>query len=168
MISLSNTLSFARAPLAFVFLIENTSLRIIAIVLAMITDSIDGYIARRSHRTTQFGAILDPAMDKFFVFFLLSVLLYEKTLLPWQAGAMLARDFSLCAFGVYLGISGKWSSHVVTSVRWSKITTAMQFIVLICVTLGMQLPWYVFTFFIFSGILSFIELFQIKNRKENN
>ena len=33
----------------------------------MFTDSIDGYIARRSKSVSRFGAILDPAMDKFFV-----------------------------------------------------------------------------------------------------
>src|SRR5581483_12415887 len=99
MLNLSNSLSLLRAPLAFLFLLENTTLRLVAIVLAMLTDSIDGYLARRYQGTTRFGAILDPAMDKFFVLFALVVFVLEKKLLLWQAGAMLSRDFALCLFG---------------------------------------------------------------------
>lgn len=160
MITISNGLSFARAPLALLFLVENTTLRLVAIFLAMFTDSIDGYIARRSKSTSQFGAVLDPLMDKFFVFFLLGVFLIEDKINLWEVSAMLARDFALCAFGVYLTISRKWSTHRYVSVRWSKITTALQFIVLICLTIGLTLPWYVFSIFILSGCLAFLELFH--------
>ena len=66
--SFSNTLSLLRAPLALLFLVEKPYLRLIAILLAMLTDSFDGYLARRSSSVTQLGTILDPAMDKFFVF----------------------------------------------------------------------------------------------------
>ena len=39
----------------------------------MATDSLDGYLARKYHKTSQFGAFLDPLMDKFFVFFAVSI-----------------------------------------------------------------------------------------------
>ena len=65
MLSLHNGLSFLRAPLAFLFLIENTTFRIVAILLAMLTDSIDGYLARRCKAVTRFGAILDPRWTNF-------------------------------------------------------------------------------------------------------
>ena len=95
MLSLSNSLSFLRAPLAFLFLIDNTPCRLVAIFLAMLTDSIDGYLARRRRTATQFGAILDPAMDKFFVFFALTGLFLESKLALWQGCAIVARDFKL-------------------------------------------------------------------------
>src|SRR5579863_8478989 len=100
MLSLSNSLSFLRAPLAFLFLTESPALRVTAILLAMLTDCIDGYLARRRLTVTKFGAILDPAMDKFFVFFALTILLFEGQLHIWQAIAMVSRDFFLIAFGV--------------------------------------------------------------------
>ncbi len=165
MISLSNGLSFSRAPLAFLFLIENTSLRIAVIILAMLTDSIDGYLARKHNSATQFGAILDPAMDKFFVFFILGVLLFEHKIETWQACAMIARDFSLCVFAIYLGLSGHWNTHEFSSVKWSKITTAVQFLILIGITLQISFPWYFYAFFIFSGALVFLELLQMRIRK---
>lgn len=162
MITLSNSLSFARAPLALLFLFENTTLRLLAIFLAMFTDSIDGYIARRSKSTSQFGAILDPLMDKFFVFFLLAIFLIEGRITVLETTAMLTRDFLLCAFGIYLITSGRWANHRYVSVRWSKITTALQFVVLIAITMGFYLPPYLYLIFVLSGALSFVELLQIK------
>lgn len=167
MLSISNALSLLRAPLALLFLIEQPFLRLTAILLAMFTDSIDGYIARRSRSVTQFGAILDPAMDKFFVFFALGVLMMEGQLLSWQACAMISRDFFLCLFAIYLGLAGRWHSHKYGSIRWGKITTALQFIVLIGLTFGFAFPWYVFALFIISGCLAFIELFQLSIARRN-
>ncbi len=160
--SLSNGLSFLRAPLALLFLVDSTFWRITAILLAMLTDSIDGYLARRYRSTTQFGAILDPAMDKFFVFFALGVLLMEQKLAMWQAGAMISRDFFLCAFGLYLSFSGLWEAYKCKAIRWGKVTTALQFFVLIGLTLHFTFPWYVYTLFILFGCLAFLELLQIK------
>ncbi len=161
MLSLSNALSFLRAPLALLFLIEKPFLRLAAILLAMFTDSIDGYLARRSRSETQFGAILDPAMDKFFVFFALGVLTLEGHLMPWEACAMISRDFFLCLFAIYLAIAGKWQSYQYRSIRWGKITTALQFIVLIGLTLNFAFPAYIYILFIVSGCLAFVELCQM-------
>ncbi len=167
MLSLSNSLSFLRAPLAFLFLIENTSFRILAIFLAMLTDSVDGYLARRQRTTTQFGAILDPAMDKFFVFFALTVLFLESKLAIWQACAMISRDFALCLFGIYLSLSGRWGSYEFKAIRWGKITTAMQFLILIGLTVGLSVPIYVYGIFILFGVLAFVELFGHKRLSTN-
>lgn len=162
MFSLSNSLSLLRAPLAFLFLLENTTLRITAIVLAMFTDSIDGYLARRSQSASRFGAILDPAMDKFFVFFALVVFLVEGRLEVWQAAAMISRDFFLCLFAIYLSVAGLWQTHEYRSIRWGKITTALQFIILIGLSMNIVFPAAVYFTFILLGSLAFIELFGLK------
>src|SRR5690348_3310287 len=135
MINLSNSLSLLRAPLALVFLLENPMLRIMAILLAMLTDSIDGYLARRSKTTSRFGAVLDPTMDKFFVFFALGALFIEHKIELWQALMMVSRDFALCLFGLYLSLSGLWQTYEFRSIRWGKITTGLQFLILMGVTL---------------------------------
>jgi CDP-diacylglycerol--glycerol-3-phosphate 3-phosphatidyltransferase len=162
MLSLSNSLSLLRAPLALLFLIESTTCRIVAILLAMLTDSIDGYLARKRQAVTRFGAIQDPAMDKFFVLFALSVMFTEGKLELWQGCAMLSRDFFLCLFGLYLSLSGYWESYKFTAIRWGKVTTALQFIVLIGLTLGIIFSSYLYCVFILFGLLAFIELWQIK------
>lgn len=136
MLSLSNALSFLRAPLALLFLSENLTYRVVAILLAMLTDSIDGYLARKRQSVTQFGAILDPAMDKFFVFFALGILFLEGRLSLLELSSMISRDFALCVFALYLSLSNKWKTYSCQAIRWGKATTALQFITLIALTLG--------------------------------
>lgn len=160
MITLSNSLSFLRAPLALLFLFDNINIRLAAIVLAMFTDSIDGYVARRSRSTSSFGAVLDPAMDKFFVYFVLAVLLNEGKIKLWESLAMLSRDFFLCVYGIYLRITGKWGGYTVRPIRWGKVTTALQFTILLSITLALAFPWYIYLTFILFGALAFLELCQ--------
>lgn len=162
MLTASNSLSFIRAPLAFLFLQDNSTLRIIAIILAMITDTIDGYLARRSQSVSRFGAILDPAMDKFFVYFAMTVLFVESKLAPWEMAAMLSRDFFLCLYGLLMVATGRWKSVIFRAIRWGKATTALQFIVLIGLVLGVSFPWPIFASFVVMGWLAFMELFQIR------
>ncbi len=166
--SLSNSLSFLRCPLAFLFLIDNTAVRVVAVILAMITDSVDGYFARKYQGITRFGAILDPAMDKFFVFFALTVCVLEKKLAPWQACTMISRDIALCTFGIYLALSGYWQSYQFRAIKWGKISTALQFFVLIAHILQITLPWYTYLLFVLFGTLALIELFSFKKTAVNN
>lgn len=162
MLTASNSLSLVRAPLAFLFLQESSTLRIIAIILAMITDSIDGYLARRSQSASRFGAILDPTMDKFFVYFAMTVLFMEHKTASWEMAAMLSRDFFLCLYGLLMAAAGRWRTIVFRAIRWGKVTTALQFIVLIGLVLGISFPWYIYISFIIMGWLAFLELFQIR------
>lgn len=165
MFSLSNGLSLLRAPLALFFLSQSMFLRLAAILLAMFTDALDGFLARKSRSTTQLGAVLDPAMDKLFVFIALGVLLYEGQFEAWQAVAMLTRDIFLCIFGIYLKLSGKWQAYQFRSIRWGKATTAFQFLILIGLTMKLTIPAFVYTVFIIFGLLAFVELFQMVKKQ---
>jgi CDP-diacylglycerol---glycerol-3-phosphate 3-phosphatidyltransferase len=158
MITLSNGLSIIRIPLALLFLWHNIYVRIIAIVLAMFTDSIDGYFARKYKSASKFGAFLDPAMDKFFVYFILSIFLYENQIYLWQAFAMISRDFALLIFALFLTVTKKISTYEVKAIRWGKVTTAMQFCILIGLTLNLNFSWYIYALFVLLGFLAFIEL----------
>ncbi len=153
-------MSFLRIPLAFLFLSESYYLRCIAIALAMITDSVDGYLARRNQTVTLFGAVLDPATDKFFVYFGLSTLFFEGKLLVWQVLAMISRDVFVCLFGLLSVVVGGWKSLVIRSIRAGKITTALQFIVLIGLVLQMSFSWITYSAFVVMGGFAFVELFQ--------
>ena len=165
MITLSNSLTFLRAPLALLFLCTSAPLRLVAIGLAMLTDSVDGYLARRWCATSRFGAILDPIMDKFFVIFALAIFLQEGQIDVYQALATISRDFFLCAFGLYLGLSGRWQTFECKAIRWGKVSTALQFLILLGLTLGLTFSWLVYGFFILFGVLAFFELCKlIKSR----
>jgi len=165
MFSLSNGLSLLRAPLALLFFSHSIVFRLSAIILAMFTDALDGFLARKRRSTTQLGAILDPAMDKLFVFIALGVLLAEGQFAIWQAAAMITRDVFVCIFGIYLKLSGKWQAYQFRSIRWGKATTALQFLVLCLLTLHVAIPPLAYTIFFLFGLLAFVELFQLVKKQ---
>jgi len=158
MINPSNALSCLRLPLAFCFLIENSIVRLLVVLLAMITDIIDGYLARRYKYTSKLGAALDPIMDKFFVYFVLSVLFFQQKIELWEAATMIARDFFLFGFGIYLLLTKRWKSFEFHSVRWGKVTTGAQFIVIISLIFLPSIPSALYFLFIFFGLFTFLEL----------
>lgn len=160
----SNFLSFLRAPLALLFLFDNPFCRAFAILAAMATDSLDGYLARRFRTTSQIGAFLDPLMDKFFVFFIVSAFIMEGNLRLWEALALISRDFAVLLFGFYLGLRGTWSNFQFRSIWSGKITTTLQFFVLLGLTFHIAIPVYIFWCFIALGILALFELYFIEQQ----
>jgi len=164
-VNISNTLSFLRAPLALLFLKQSVLFRLFAIIMAMFTDSIDGYIARKNNTVSKFGAILDPVMDKFFVTFILVVFFIEQNIELWQILALLSRDFFLFLYGLLVAVRKNWKTMKIKPVSWGKITTALQFFVLIGLTLNFSFPWYIYCSFVGFGMLAFLELVQKRGEK---
>ena len=160
--TLTNFLSFLRAPLALLFIIDNPISRCVIIVLAMITDFLDGYLARRWNMTSQVGAFLDPLTDKFFVILAAIILIQEGKLELWQALTMISRDFAVLLFGIYLSIRGFWSRFKFQSIWSGKIVTTLQFLVLLALIFNYSISPYFFIIFIGLGLLALIELFSIK------
>lgn len=160
----SNFLSLLRGPLAFLFLIDNPIYRAAAVVLAMITDCLDGFLARRYKKVTQLGAFLDPLMDKFFVFFCVATLLNEQALTIWQALSLLSRDFAILLFGIYLALRKSWADFQFRSIWTGKITTALQFFVLLALIFKVKVPEPIFICFIALGILALFELYFIERQ----
>lgn len=159
--NLSNTLSLLRAPLALVFLQSNPSYRLLAVFLAMLTDSIDGYLARKWNSTSVFGAIIDPLMDKFFVYFALLALFADDAIPLWACFTIVSRDFFVVIHGLYLQISGKWKNYRFQSVKFGKLTTALQFFVLASLIVGYSFPASFYLIFILFGCFAFIELLSL-------
>jgi CDP-diacylglycerol--glycerol-3-phosphate 3-phosphatidyltransferase len=107
-------------------------------------------------------------MDKFFVVFCLGVLFSEAKLAPWQAMMMLSRDFALCLFGLYLSLAGLWHSYKFRAIRWGKITTALQFVILIALTWDYKIPSFLWAFFVIFAGLALVELFQFKKSVQSD
>lgn len=168
MITISNGISFIRAPLALLFLIDSVSIRITAIILAMLTDGIDGYLARKYKSVSKFGAFLDPAMDKFFVYFALGIFIFESKIRVWQAVMMISRDIALCVFGLFLAFTKRWAAYEFQAVRWGKITTALQFCILIGLTISLTFSWVLYSLFVVMAVLAFFELLQTVKKNDNS
>jgi len=61
-------------------------------LLAMATDQVDGWLARRQGRTTPLGSLLDPVADKVLVLSTMVVLVGEGAFPGWMVAAIVARE----------------------------------------------------------------------------
>jgi phosphatidylglycerophosphate synthase len=157
--NLPNFISLLRIPLAFVFLQENPLYRALAIVCALASDGLDGYVARRFRLNTQFGTLLDPFTDKFFVIAACLTMIHEHRLTLAEACMLICRDFSVVVFGCYLIFRGRLAKYRFRAILCGKITTVLQFIVLFGLALHISFPPFVYLMFIVLGVLALVELY---------
>lgn len=162
MFTLPNLITLIRIPCALAFLQENIMIRAIAIMVAMISDGLDGYFARRYDQTSRLGTLLDPLADKIFVIFVLSILWEEQKIALWQIASMLCRDVSVICFGIYLVVRGKFGAYQFRSIWFGKITTTLQFSVIFAIVCQAQIPNPVYGLFFILGILALGELYLTK------
>jgi CDP-diacylglycerol---glycerol-3-phosphate 3-phosphatidyltransferase len=164
MFTLPNFITLLRFPLALVFLQDNPFYRAIAILMAMLSDGLDGYIARRYGKISRVGTFIDPLADKIFVLFALGALLNENRLFFWEAAAMLCRDFSVVLFGIYLGLKGTLSQYQFRAIFCGKVMTALQFFVLFGLIFQVHFPAGVFILFIGIGLAALVELYLSRTK----
>lgn len=141
------------------FLQESVALRALALFLAMLSDSLDGFIARRYGKISRVGTFLDPMADKLFVVFILSIFIAENRLNWLEACTMLGRDFAVIIFGCYLAWKGTLSQYQFRAIWCGKITTALQLCVLMGMTFNMHIPSYIYLIFVALGIAALVELY---------
>ena len=76
--TLANALTALRAlllaPTVFSVLGERWAIALVVFAVALVTDILDGWVARRRHQVTLAGQLLDPAVDKAFYVGLFSAL----------------------------------------------------------------------------------------------
>jgi CDP-diacylglycerol---glycerol-3-phosphate 3-phosphatidyltransferase len=61
--------------------------------VAMATDWVDGWLARRSGHASAMGSLLDPVADKILVLAVLIVLVDRGVFAGWMVAAIVAREF---------------------------------------------------------------------------
>ena len=63
--------------------------------VAMATDQVDGWLARRRNQTSAFGSLLDPIADKVLVLAALAMLIAEGVAPAWMVAAIIAREIAV-------------------------------------------------------------------------
>lgn len=165
MFNIPNFLSLMRVPLALLFLQANPTYRALAIFIALTTDYLDGFIARRFHLVNRLGTLLDPISDKFFVFFVLGVLIRENRITEIEAALFISRDFSVMIYGCYLALRGRLANYQFRAIWCGKITTVLQFLLLFALAFGIPFSPYFYTLFIILGVLALGELYLFDRGK---
>ena len=111
--------------------------------LGIVSDAVDGYIARVHHQRSQLGTLLDPIADKCLILGTLISLSAIHGLPPWMRVPawfnliVISRDVLLLAgAAVMFVITTRWT---VQPSRLGKWTTAMQMLVVLGVLLGLPM-----------------------------
>lgn len=155
---LPNIISLSRFPLALLFLSDSILCRVGAILLALCSDYLDGFLARKQGCVSRLGTILDPLSDRFFVLFAAGVFFFEERLTWWALIALFARDLFLFFFWGYMRLKNSWENFRCQATLWGKVTTVVQLIILLALTLNMVFPPAVFFALVILGAFTFGEL----------
>lgn len=123
-VTIANALSLSRAlltlPLVWALETGRLTLAVGIIVAAVVSDFLDGYLARRAHQITDIGKLLDPIADKFILLGVMVFLIMDpERQFPLLFFVLLGvRDITVSNIALYLmdrrqevfetNLPGKW------------------------------------------------------------
>lgn len=134
--NLANRLTMLRIVLAAAvfgaLLADGTAWHLAALVMflaAIVTDWLDGWLARRTKSVSPFGKVADPIADKILVLGTLIALIQTKELaIPlWAVFVMVIRELIIGGVRVIAGAQGK----VLAADRFGKVKTAVQLVIIL-------------------------------------
>lgn len=145
MFNLPNILTMIRVALIPVFVIlfywptpRSNLMAAVVFIIAALTDLLDGFLARKLHKTTKFGAFLDPVADKIMVCVALVLIVefysvhvseffpHMNLLVSIPAMIIIAREITVSALREWMAELGK---RAMVAVSWvGKWKTTIQLI----------------------------------------
>lgn len=140
--TVANIVSLSRIPLGILgaYFVSNRIILLIIIVVAWITDLIDGWISGKKSR---FGAIIDPFADKIFILLVGIALL--KSLPLYLILIFFSRDiFTAIAFLIVRKLKD------VKALFWGKVVTGMQFFILFVTLMEFNPEYFIYLIGIFT------------------
>ncbi len=128
--NLANRLTLLRVLLVPVFMVfllvekipYHDIIALVIFVLASLTDTLDGYIARSRNQITKFGKFMDPLADKLLVVAALVCFVESGNIPGWMAFVIIAREFIVTG----IRILGASENITIAASKWGKIKTITQ------------------------------------------
>ena len=96
-------------------------------IVASLTDTLDGYLARKNNQVTNFGKFMDPLADKLLVCSALICLLSNGMISTVVVLIIIAREFIISGFRLVASDNG----IVIAASMWGKFKTTFQMIAVI-------------------------------------
>lgn len=123
---MANILTIIRliGTIPLIILIYNNGLTVSSLLLFIflgITDFLDGYIARKYNKCTEFGKVVDGIADKFLMLSVTIVLLI-KNIIPYWTLIIFIRDLLSCVFAICYA---KKTKIILKSNIYGKIKTTL-------------------------------------------
>ena len=104
-LNVPNVLTMARiAALPFViwrFMAGDRYGALAIYVLVVLTDVVDGFIARKYNKITNFGKLMDPLADKLLLLTMLILFCIEGTLPVWIVALVIIKELAMIAGGCF-------------------------------------------------------------------
>ena len=111
----------------------NNLVALAVFILASITDTLDGYIARKYNLITDFGKFMDPIADKLLVTAAMLVVVDWHMMPAWVVIVVVAREFIVSALRLVAANNGR-----VIAAGWSgKVKTASTMVCICIMLLGL-------------------------------
>ncbi|GHV45769.1 CDP-diacylglycerol--glycerol-3-phosphate 3-phosphatidyltransferase [Synergistales bacterium] len=121
-------------------------------IVAALTDSLDGYIARKNKMVTTLGKFIDPLADKVLVIAAMLALIELHRTPPWIVFIIITREFVVTGLRLVAASEGM----VISASRGGKIKTVLQIVALSLLILnlpgGMALMWVAMFMTLWSGM----------------
>lgn len=96
-------------------------------IAASLTDTLDGYLARKNNQVTNFGKFMDPLADKLLVCAAMICLMDLDRLPSWIVIIIISREFIISGFRLIAAENG----IVIAANYWGKFKTVSQMIMII-------------------------------------
>lgn len=171
--NLANKITISRIILVPVFLFfiaikipYGTQLATAIFIIAALTDTLDGYIARSRNQITKFGKFLDPLADKLIVTAALISLVERAQLSTWLVMIIVAREFAITGLRAVAASEG----IVIAASNWGKAKTVTQIIAIVAALMNIPynniLVFIAVAITIISGVDYIYKNRQVLNVKE--
>lgn len=121
-------------------------------IIASLTDTLDGYIARSRNLVTDFGKFMDPLADKLIVTAALVALVEKGMVSSALVMIIIAREFAITGFRTLAAAQG----IIMAAGPWGKLKTVIQIVAIVAALLNipyyMVLMWIAVVITIISGV----------------
>lgn len=172
--NLPNKLTILRVCMIpfFVFFLLNTTITgsqyiaVLIFIAASLTDTLDGYIARKYNLVTNFGKFMDPLADKLLVCSALIGFVELGRIPSWIVIVIISREFIISGFRLIAADNG----IVIAASYWGKFKTVSQMIMAVLLIIHLENPAYQIAEQVFiwiSLVLTVVSLldYVIKNKE---
>jgi cardiolipin synthase len=138
-----NQITLLRLGFLPIFLIlisyEEYGWALVVLVVAGLSDGIDGLLARKLNQRSSLGAYLDPIADKLLLSSSFVILAFKKEIAWWLTIIVLSRDVLILVVAVVIILI--WGYRPFPPSLLGKLTTFFQIVLVFTVVLGAAYPY---------------------------